>query len=460
MVATVGAGAAISVSVDFDPTSATNAAAELTDSADMKLLGVGAVATADDKRMIVLPSPPSREQRAYIRLTLSSDKPFSFEAASAVLLGNVTGASHGESVRGEIVGDGDASQAFTRFSLKKKPVTFVPSATAGGVSSSLTLLVNDLKWTEVPTLYGRSPSDEVYITRTGDDQTMTVQFGDGITGARPPSGRQNIVATYRQGIGLTGRVGAGRIATLLDRPTGAKGAVNPTATDGGADPETIDRARAAAPGTVRTFGRAVSLRDFEDTALLAGEVAKVAANFVWTGEHRAIHLTVAAQQGAGFSAEGLKRLAATLAAERDPNRKLMLDNYTPVPVRVDGSIIVDDRHLTAQVLAAARNALLDALSFDRRRFAEPVYLSDIVRVLQNVDGVVAVDLNILDLKNPDPSFRKSHGLDDSRGQPQPRLLMLPARFSDAYGKVLSAELASVEIPAQDVTVRASGGLPS
>ena len=42
--------------------------------------------------------------------------------------------------------------------LEKKPVTYVPSATPGGVQSSLMLLVNGVRWSEVPTLYGASPS--------------------------------------------------------------------------------------------------------------------------------------------------------------------------------------------------------------------------------------------------------------------------------------------------------------
>jgi len=274
-----------------------------------------------------------------------------------------------------------------------------------------------------------------------------------------PTGRQNIVATYRQGLGLAGRVRAGAISTLLDRPTGVKGVVNLVAADGGADPQTMDRARQAAPGTVRTFGRAVSLRDFEDTALMAGEVAKATATWVWAGERRAIHLTIAAQGGATFSADGLKRIAATLLAERDPNHKLLIDNYAPVAVLVDASIIVDARYVTSEVLAAARAALLRDLSFDQRRFAQPVYLSEIFAVLQNVAGVVAVDVDTLDLKSTNPAFRAAHGIDPAVGQPQPRLLMLPARPA-ATGTVLPAELARVELPAQDVTLRATGGLAS
>ena len=251
---------------------------------------------------------------------------------------------------------------------------------------------------------------------------------------------------------------ARKLTTLLDRPTGLKGATNPTAADGGADPETLARARTSAPGTVRTFGRAVSLRDFEDAALLAGEVAKVAAAWVWAGDRRVIHLTVAGQHGTTFSADGRSRLVTTLGTERDPNRRLQLNNYVAVPIMVDASIVVDDRHVAEDVLGAARAALLEALSFDRRQLAEPVFLSDIMRILQEVEGVESVDVDTLDYKNAAAGFRAEHAVDESLGPLQTRLLMLPARYSGSEGKVLPAELATVDVAAMDITLRASGGL--
>lgn len=450
--ATIGTDPPDDVSIAFPYASAADLAGGMNSD-----LGLNALTTEDD-RVLILPQLLAHEPRSHVRLMLDLDGPVSLAASSAVLLGNVAPASHGEIVRNEIVGDGDASQAFQLFKLKKKLVTYVPSAATGGVSSSLSLLVNGVLWQEVPTLYGSTPQDQVYVTRIADDGTLSVRFGDGVTGSRPETGRQNIVAKYRFGTGLVGRVGAGKLTLLLDRPTGVKGVINLLATDGGADPEVMARARIAAPGTVRTFGRAVSLHDFEDTALMAGEVAKASATWVWNGERRAIHLTLAAQGGATFSADGLARIMATLATERDPNHKLLIANYAAVAVRLQASIIVNPRFVNDEVLAAVRAAVLSALSFDQRRFAQPVYLSDMYRVVHEVDGVVAVDVDLLDLKNTDPGFRAAHGVDDTLPQPQARLLMLPARPSGAPATVLPAELAVVEVPSQDVVLSASGGI--
>src|SRR5207244_5179489 len=117
-----------------------------------------------------------------------------------------------------------------------------------------------------------------------------VQFGDGVTGSTVPSGSSNVSATYRVGSGVAGRVRARTLTSALDRPPGLRAVTNPLAARGGADQEVVDDARANAPATVRTFGRAVSIEDFADLVRANGEVAKAQAIWVWDGLERAIHL--------------------------------------------------------------------------------------------------------------------------------------------------------------------------
>ena len=124
--------------------------------------------------------------------------PPALDAASAVLLGNVARASHGETVRAEVLGNGDASRAFQRFALKKRPLTYVPGeAPCRWLEPARP--VDGVRWDEAPALYGERPTDRVLARRTGDDGTAIVQFGDGKTGARVPTGEGNITATYRTG---------------------------------------------------------------------------------------------------------------------------------------------------------------------------------------------------------------------------------------------------------------------
>ena len=157
--------------------------------------------------------------------------------------GNVAKATHGETVKNEVLGNGDASTRLQKFQLKKSPVTFVSQPGApNGVEDTLQIRVDGVLWTKVTTLLGAASDARVYTTSVSDDGKMTAQFG-GEPGARLPSGRNNIVAQYRQGLGPDGNVGAGVITTLLDRPAGLKAVLNPEAASGGAAQEPLEMAR-------------------------------------------------------------------------------------------------------------------------------------------------------------------------------------------------------------------------
>ena len=106
----------------------------------------------------------------------------------------------------------------------------------------------------------------------------------------------NVTAIYRTGLGLEGLMKAGQLSIPLERPVGLRSVSNPLPADGAADPETRDRAREAAPNSVKTFGRAVSLADFEAIATASGLAARASVTWVWSELERAVHVTVA---GAG-----------------------------------------------------------------------------------------------------------------------------------------------------------------
>jgi predicted phage baseplate assembly protein len=356
------------------------------------------------------------------------------------------------------LGDGDTAVAFQKFELQKNPLTYIPSAKPGGTESTLQVLVNDVRWTEVPSLFGRGPTDRVYTTRIADDGTVTVGFGDGRSGTRLPSGRGNVVADYRQGSGLAGRVPASSLRTLLDLPVGLKSVSNPSEATGGADPESIEQARENAPTTVRTFGRAVSLRDFEDLVRSSGEVAKALATWVWNREARAVHLTIAAQEGQLFTPSDLTRIQASLNTQRDPNHALFLDNYVQVLIVIAATVRVEPAYVASKIAQAARGALLSAFSFESLRFGQPLALSEVYAVLQQVEGIDSVDIDLFQFKNQSAAFLATRG---ATADPVQRSLRIFSARPNSIPSppVLPAELAVVETLAEDVQIITSGGLP-
>jgi uncharacterized phage protein gp47/JayE len=356
----------------------------------------------------------------YLKITLKSALTSKLATASAYLYGNVAKATHGETISDEVLGSGDASSAFQSFTLKKPYVTFVPKAGApNGVANTLEVRVDGILWKEATNLYGHKGDERVYTTSVNDEEEMTVWFGDSVTGARLPTGRNNVTATYREGLGSDGNVKAEALKTLLDRPVGLKGAINPAAAQSGADPETLKKARANAPNTVRTFGRIVSLRDFEDAAREYTGVAKARAACVWDGEEQMVHLTVAGDKGAQVKASTMKDLIADLDSRRDPNRKLLVDAHQEVRVRVEASIQVHSDYVAKDVQTSAEKALQDYFAFDNLKLGQPIHLSDIFQVLQDVKGVVAVDVDYLNFVQE--QVRKEHGSSESPVQSRLRI---------------------------------------
>ena len=233
----------------------------------------------------------------HTKLLLSQSLQNIYDPTSVIISANVAAGSHGETVQ-EVLGGGDATQAFQRFTLRQPPLTHVSASNPSGGQTTLEVRVNDVLWHEVPSFFDHSSEERIYVTRLDDEGKTTVIFGDGTTGARLPTGQENVKAKYRKGIGLGGLVKADQLTQLITRPLGVKGVTNPIAAAGAADSERLDEARRNAPLTVLTLGRVVSLKDYEDFARSFSGIDKALATWTWFGEKRGVFVTVAGAVGA------------------------------------------------------------------------------------------------------------------------------------------------------------------
>lgn len=319
-----------------------------------------------------------------------------FDRARLEILANVAAASHGESV-GEILGSGMAHVARQTFDLKQVPLTYVSSATASGAASTLEVRVDDLAWREVDNLLAAGPADRVYVTRQHDDGTTVVQFGDGVLGQRLPSGRDNVRANYRKGIGVGGHVRAGQLTTPLKVPLGVKGVTNPVPATGAADAEPLTTAQRNAPMTVKTLERTVSLRDYQDFAVTFAGVDKAVASWTWDGLARRVLLTVAGAGGAPIAPDGelIRNLIDALVGSGQPTVSVEVRPFVHVYFRVHLKVKVHPDHLAEVVLPRVAAALHAAFGFDRREFGQSVSQSEVIATVQRVAGVIAVDLDAL-----------------------------------------------------------------
>lgn len=366
-------------------------------------------------------------------IRLSENLENAYRRDSVKIRANVAPATHGET-KSEVLGSGDASKTFQRFTLRESPLTHTSAPTPGGTESSLEVRVGDIEWHEVPDLYGRGPDERVYATRADEASKTTVQFGDGRSGARLPTGAENVRATYRKGIGTEGLVRAEQLSLLMTPVLGVRGVRNPLAAAGGDDPEPQDEARANAPLTVLTLDRVVSLRDYEDFARAYAGVAKALAAWVWTGETREVLLTVAGPGGRPVGEVTLQNLVRALRGAGDRYLPLKVREFDPASFGITARVKAHPDHVPELVEAALEAALLARFGFEARSFGQGVALSEVVAAMQAVEGVVMVDVDEL--------YRLSE--DGSKGPARTFLEARSPRPGEENGGALPAELLTIE----------------
>lgn len=329
-------------------------------------------------------------------LTLAAALEHTYEVRSVRVCGNVVPATHGATVAAETLGSGDATLPFQSFALRQPGLTFVADPTTGGTRTTLGVRVNGEAWAEVPSLYGAGPDDRVYATWLDETGRTRVVFGDGVSGARLPTGAGNVVAAYRSGTGSAGLVDAGAVSLPLVRPLGVRGVSNPVPTTDAADPDSPDMLRTAAPLHVLTLDRVVSLPDYRDYALAYPGITKAVASWQVGVRSRGVLLTVAGPGGAAVRADGplARSLVAALRAAGDPKVGVALGSFAPVFFQVAAELTIDPALSRGTVTAAVQDALQAAFALDRRTIGQPVWESEVVAAIQSVRGVVACQLTL------------------------------------------------------------------
>ena len=369
----------------------------------------------------------------YTTLVFQEDLQRKYRRNSVRLNANVVPATHGESQK-EILGGGDASQPFQIFQLSHAPLTYVSAPVPSGAQSTLELRVNGVLWEETANLIGLGPDERRYVLRRDDQGKTTVAFGDGRTGGRLPTGFENVSARYRNGLGAAGNLAADKLTLLGSQPRYVQAVTNPVPADGGADPESFTDTRKNAPNSVRTFGRIVSLQDFEDFARAFTGISKAQATLLHLGGTNVVHVTIAGENGVPVPTDSdlYRDLVDAMDRVRDPFQRLLVASFERRFFDVVAKVRVHTDYQHEIVFEAVEESLRETFSFERRELGQGISLSEVVAMMQKIDGVEAVDLDDLRISHEVHFFSKSRS----------RLSALPARFG-AVGAVLPAQHLSV-----------------
>lgn len=346
------------------------------------------VATAEDPL-----EETDEEPHRGVELTLTAPVAHRYRADTLVVHGNVVAATHGQTVT-QVLGSGDGHTPFRSFPLRQGPLTHLRAVTASGAAPALEVRVDGVRWHEVEGFADAGPHDRVYtlVRHEGavegqPHQPTSIVFGDGVHGAIPPTGAENIEAVHRAGIGAEGDLEAGQLTLLVRRPLGVRGVANPAATVDWAPPEALEEARANAPQRVRTLGRAVSIADYADVARGYAGVGQVAADQVWDGRTSTVVVSVRGVRGAHPTGRLLADLAATLDLIRDPRLPVRVLRGALAGFGITVEVRIDPDHVAEGVHAAIREALDRGFGAGVRDLGRPVTAASVLLVVRRVPGV-------------------------------------------------------------------------
>lgn len=323
-------------------------------------------------------------------VTLDRELEHSYHPDTVAVLGNVVTATHGETVS-HVLGSGDGAQQFTAVSIWRQPLTYVRGVT-GAATSTLAIRVDGELWHEVASLHEAGPNDRVFVVRNAEGGTATAIFGDGVHGARLPTGTENITATYRVGNGAAGAVSAGQLTLLPRRPLGISAVVNPGASHDWASAENLGDARAGAPRRTRTLDRVVSLNDYEDFARGFAGVGAAQADRVWDGSRRTVVLSLVGTGGRRAGDGLLADLGAAIASARPPGGSFRVMRAAVLWFGVRIEVLHDPAYEWTTVREAVATALDLRFAPARQAFGAPVTTSAVLMVVKAVVGVAACSM--------------------------------------------------------------------
>ncbi|SFS96444.1 putative baseplate assembly protein [Saccharopolyspora flava] len=328
-------------------------------------------------------------------VTLTEDLAHRYRRDSVVVHGNVVPATHGES-RDETIGSGDAARTHQSFTLWQAPLTWLPADNPLGATPTLEIRVDGLRWHPVDSLAGRGPDERVYVTGSTADGRTTVTFGDGVHGARLPTGHDNVRARYRFGTGRAANVGAGRITQAVTRPLGVTAVTNPLPATGGADADGPALTRRTVPLAVSALDRLVSVRDYEDFARSRAGVGRASARRVVDGGREVLHVTVAGVDDIPIGPDSglLRSLRASLLDYGDPGLPVRVAPRELVLLVISAKVALLPDHSWERVEPRVRQALLDELGYAGRELGQPALLSEVLATVQSTPGVRYVDVDV------------------------------------------------------------------
>jgi hypothetical protein len=144
---------------------------------------------------------------------------------------------------------------------------------------------------------------------------------------------------------------------------------------------------------VTALDRLVSVRDYAYFSQTFAGIGKASSVALSDGQRQLVHVTIAGIDDIPItpSSDLYLNLRRALHLFGDPNQALQLDIRTAKFLVLEAGVKLAPDYQWEAVAPQVTAALLDAFSFERRKLGENAYLSEVLRAMQQVLGVLYVD---------------------------------------------------------------------
>ena len=279
----------------------------------------------------------------------------------------------------------------------KNPTVSLPSNYADG---SGTIYIDGEQWDLVETLGFSSPYDQVFVVEYVSEGLFVAKFGDGIRGAIPRAGAEAKLS-YNITQGVNGNLDSGTITDFKGtpnvEPAGALtdytlAITNPNAATGGSDRETIEDMREHLGCSLRTLDRAVTFKDFIDIAKLCPGVDKVGADFSCeTG----ISYYITPDKGGEANELLLRELEAYVDMRKVLGVPVQAFPAGETQIYVGLTVWGKYGKRAQDIQLLVETALVNEYSYNNSDINRPIYTSDIIALVDNLDAVDHLTLDEL-----------------------------------------------------------------
>ena len=274
----------------------------------------------------------------------------------------------------------------------------------GSVQLYITSINTDVEgaYTEVENVFFASGStDKVFEIVYDDNYAATVVFGNGLAGISPDADASYFV-TYRVGGGSRGNIAKESINTNINVTTGATGATatirNISLATGGANAETVEKAKKYAPLTFRRQDRIVTLEDY----------SVFANSFIstWGTVGKAVAVTRKAYASANVIDIYVLEKASDIQLQKaTPTFKTsLLTAINKKKMATDEVVIVDglirtldlvvtikvdeeEKNNQTQIVNKVRDSILSYMNVDNREFGQALNIAELNRQIFEIDEV-------------------------------------------------------------------------